>query len=99
MTIVVVKDSISKAVVAHSVPCKGVAVDWTAQQLVRDIKRLGYRRRVVLKSDQELAITALLDEVAAARTDGPTSLEYAPCSDSRPRQRGAGGQDKGLTSA
>ena len=38
MTIVVVKDSISKAVVAHSIPCKSVAVDWSAQQLVRDIK-------------------------------------------------------------
>ena len=55
-TIVVMKDVDSKAIIAHTVPCKGAEVEWTSQQLCRDIRRLGYHGRVQLRSDQEPAI-------------------------------------------
>ena len=83
MAIVVMKDSISKAIVAHSVPCKGVEVDWVAKQLVKDIRKLGYYDRVVLKSDQEPAIVALLDQMAQERSEAPTTLEHSPVTDSQ----------------
>ena len=62
VNILVAKDSRSEALFAHVVPSKGVderrfAVD----MLVEDCKRLGYSR-IILKSDNEVAIVRLLTE-------------------------------------
>ena len=60
--ILVIRDSRTKAVFVHVVPCKGIddkrfAVD----AIVQSVKWLGYTR-VVLKSDNEPAILKLLTE-------------------------------------
>ena len=51
MPAVAIRDSVSKALVAHVIPGKGLDYDWTAQQVAADIGRIGYPR-VVLRSDQ-----------------------------------------------
>lgn len=63
LKILVVKDSMSKAISAHAVSCKGIGADgYAVEKLKRDILWLGYSR-VTLRSDNEPAIVALLQEV------------------------------------
>ena len=62
LKILVVKDSLSRTICAHTVPCKGVGSDgYAVEKLKRDILWLGYSR-VTLKSDNERAIVALMRE-------------------------------------
>ena len=62
MKILVVKDAYSKFIGAHVVPMKGVGPDrYAAEKLRRDILWLGYSR-VIIKTDNEPAIVALLGE-------------------------------------
>ena len=62
LKILVVKDSMSRTVCAHAVPCKGVGSDrYAVEKLKRDILWLGYSR-VTLRSDNEPAILALMTE-------------------------------------
>ena len=82
LTVVVMKDSNSRALASHVVPAKGAEVEWAAKQICRDIQRWGYHGRVILKSDQEPAIMAFLDSVARERSDIPTTLEHSPVADS-----------------
>ena len=74
MKILVVKHSKSKIVNAHVVKSKGVEDDGCAvEKLKRDILWLGYRN-VILKSDNEAAIVALLREALRGlrvEVDGP----------------------------
>ena len=83
MPAVVIRDSASKALFAHVIPGKGLDYDWTAQQVAADIGRMGYPR-VVLRSDQEPAITAMVDRVKAIRDEQgkETDIEWAPKYDS-----------------
>ncbi len=78
---VVMRDWSSKAIFAHLIPGKGSDHDWTAHQLVNDIKKLGYKD-VVIRSDQEPAIMALVDKVAQLR-DEVTIKESSPVGDSQ----------------
>ena len=66
LKILVVKDSMSRTICAHAVPCKGVGSDrYAVEKLKRDILWLGYSR-VTLKSDNEKAILALMSEALRA---------------------------------
>ena len=57
---VAIRDSTSKALFAHVIPGKGMDYEWTAKQVCADIGRLGYPR-VLIRSDQEPVITALVE--------------------------------------
>ena len=83
MPAVAIRDSISKALFAHVIPGKGIDFEWTANQLVADIGRVGYPR-VVIRSDQEPAIVALVDKIKEIRDSQlkETTLECSPKSDS-----------------
>ena len=79
MPAVVIRDSASKALFAHVIPGKGLDYDWTAQQVAADIGRMGYPR-IVIRSDQEPAITAMVDRVKAIRDEQgkETDVEWLP---------------------
>ena len=62
---------------------KELDYEWTSQQMVVDIGRLGYPE-VVIRSDQEPAVTAMVDRIKEIR-DGQqkeTILEWSPKYDS-----------------
>ncbi len=61
MPIVVVKESKTKMIVAKSVPSKGVE-NYAVEAVKRAVERLGHRRLIV-SSDNELAILALKEAV------------------------------------
>ena len=94
LTVIVMKDNLSKAVASHVVPVKGAELEWTAQRIAKDITRWGYRGRVILKSDQEPAIVAFLEQVAQERGSAPTTLEHSPVTDSQSN----GGAERGVRS-
>ena len=57
----------SKLLVAHVVPSKGAREEWIADEVVKDLKKMGHHGHVVLRSDQEPAIVSLLERVAEVR--------------------------------
>ena len=81
--VLVAKDRETKMFAAHVVPEKGINVEWIAQQIVRDLKKCGIHGDVTLRSDQEPAITSVLDEVCKVRKDARTVPEVSPTGDSR----------------
>ena len=60
LPILIVKDRRTKAIAAHPMPAKGASHPYPAKALLGDIERLGYKR-VVVESDQEPAIVALVN--------------------------------------
>ena len=85
--VIVAKDKQTKMLFAHVVPQKGGNVDWATSQTVTDIERCGYYGKVVLRGDQEPAITDYLREVARKRYDLETVLENSPVDDSESNGR------------
>ncbi len=75
-----IRDSKARAVFANVIPSKGLDWTWTAQQVIADIGKMGYRK-VVLRSDQEPAVSALLDKIKELRNE-ETIIEWAPRFDS-----------------
>jgi hypothetical protein len=61
--ILVVKDSLTKAIFGEVLPCKGIGHPYCARTLVRIVANLGHPQ-VVLKSDDEPAIVALKRQAA-----------------------------------
>ena len=51
---------------AYVVPQKGSAWMWVASQLERDVRRFGYNGRIVIKSDGENAIKAIVEDALKA---------------------------------
>ncbi|CAK0792935.1 unnamed protein product [Prorocentrum cordatum] len=82
MTLLVCLDFDSSAIESANVMEKG-AVDYGVKVLVQSLQYWG-RKRVVVSSDQENAITALARAAAAAR-DEETVLQVGPGLDSRPK--------------
>ena len=79
MPAVVMRDHTTKALFAHVVPGKGADFEWTARQVVSDIAKMGYTR-VVIRSDQEPAITAMVDKIRELRNE-ETIVEWSPAHD------------------
>ena len=73
---VAMRDNKSKFLCGHMIPGKGMDMEWTAQRVTTDIDNLGYRR-IVLRSDQELAILALPEKVERLCST-EVNLETAP---------------------
>ena len=80
-------DKGSDAVLAHVVPQKGSAWEWVASQLDKDIKKWGYRGRVVVKSDGENAARELMEELARKRAEAATVVECSKPYDSKSNGR------------
>eukprot|EP00969_Alexandrium_andersonii_P230023 10159027-Alexandrium_andersonii.AAC.1 len=59
LTVLVIKDRDSRASMAHPALCKGRLHDDTVDQAVASIRGLGHHRRVLLKTDNELALVDL----------------------------------------
>ena len=78
-----IRDCVSKALFAHIIPGQGLDYEWTAKQVAADIGRMGYPK-VVLRSDQEPAITASVDKIREIRDNEQkeTQVEWAPRYDS-----------------
>ena len=84
VTVLVGRHSQTKMLLAHVVPCKGSTVEWLINQLLRDLRKFGIHGRVILKLDQESALTDLLTKVGQARglTD-QTLIEASPKNESQ----------------
>ena len=62
LPVLIVRDRRSKSTWSHPVPSKGVEHPWPAKALMNDLDMTGYKR-VILKSDQEPSIVALVNAV------------------------------------
>ena len=56
---------------------------WKAQQVVRDLERLGHNGRLVIRCDQEAALKSLVSEVARVRGDAVAVSEHSAVEDSQ----------------
>eukprot|EP00969_Alexandrium_andersonii_P120349 5320456-Alexandrium_andersonii.AAC.1 len=66
LTVLVLKDRDSRAIIAHPVLRKGRLHSDTVEQAAESIRRLGHRGRVLLNTDNELALIDLKQGVADA---------------------------------
>eukprot|EP00969_Alexandrium_andersonii_P316005 13961967-Alexandrium_andersonii.AAC.1 len=64
LTVLVLKDRSSRAILAHPALCKGRLREDTVDQAVSSIHRLGRRRKVLLKTDNEPNLVDLRAGVA-----------------------------------
>ena len=81
--VLVARDRETRMTVSHVVPVKGGDQEWVAEQLTRDILKLGLHGDLTLRSDEEPAIVDLLKQVAKLRGVGRTFLEQSPVGDSK----------------
>ena len=65
--VLVMRDPETRLLAAHAVPMKGAVVEWTAQQDVRHLERLGHHGRLVIRCDQDAALKSLVSEAARMR--------------------------------
>ena len=79
----VMRDPETRLLSAHAVPTKGAVVEWTAQQVVRHLERLGHHGRLVIRCDQDAALKSLVSEAARMRGDAVTISEHSAVGDSR----------------
>jgi hypothetical protein len=80
MIIQVARDEESRSLLVRAVPRKGLAHVHGAEQLIRDIGELGYKK-VILKADNEPATHALREEIKKQRRE-ETLLENSPVGES-----------------
>ena len=66
------RDPETRHLSAHAVHTKGAVVEWIAQQVVRDLERLGHHGRLVILCDQDAALKSLVSEAARMRGDAVT---------------------------
>eukprot|EP00969_Alexandrium_andersonii_P019391 846374-Alexandrium_andersonii.AAC.1 len=64
LTVLVIKDRDSRAILAHPPLCKGRLRDDAMDQAAASIRRLGHRQRVLLKTGNEPALVDLRRAVA-----------------------------------
>ena len=84
LTILVMKDRDSRMLGAAVVPRKGTTGRYAADEVVDFLRELGCSAMpVTLKSDQEPAIVALLDEVVRRRPTAQTFIEHSPVGESQ----------------
>ena len=85
-TVLVTRDRKSSGVCAHVVPRKGAGGGYIVKQYDRDVKKLGYHHKILIRSDGEPAIKDLLNKVAELRAP-ETVLENSPAGDSKANGR------------
>ena len=65
--VLVGREKKTKMMLALVVPFKGGGVAWLVRQVLRDLRKMGVRGKVVLKSDQEKPILDVLNDVCKQR--------------------------------
>ena len=78
----IAKDRRTRMLFAHVVPRKGFAHEHGAEEMIKDIEKLGYSD-VILKCDGEAALKTIQEVVRNRREKGKTVLENSPVGDSR----------------
>jgi hypothetical protein len=81
IAIQVARDRRTRMIFAHVVPKKGCTHEHGAQEMIKDIGKLGYQE-VILKCDGEPALKSVQNEVKRIRAD-TTIVENSPVGDSR----------------
>ena len=79
-------DKNSGGTCATVVPKKGAGGGYAVKQVYRDIRKMGHRHKIILRSDGEPAIKSLFEKVANMRAS-ETLLEQSPLGDSRANGR------------
>ena len=72
--VITIKDDDTKSVRAHVVPRKG-DIDWVADEVIKDISKLGHSAEVIIKSDQEPALIDLRKTIVQRRGKSAKTLE------------------------
>ena len=77
--VLVMKDRDTGMMCSMLVKEKGAADEYVIKRIIAFIKELGYESaKLVLKSDQESSVKAVIDKVTKARGDAPTLPEHSP---------------------
>ena len=101
--IIVAKHRDSKSVLARVVPVKGASNDFAAKRIWAFLRELGLEHAdLVLRSDKELAIVDLLNEVSRKRGPAKSFLEQSSVGESQSNgmiERGIEGQIRVLKDA
>ena len=88
LTFLVVQESMCRSVWAYAVESKGSSEVWLTDQIVEDMETVGVTsERIILKSDQEPAITDLQRSIVARRAGHGTALEKSRVGDSNSNGR------------
>ena len=87
MTILVMIETMCRSIWAYAVESKGSDA-WVAEQMVDDLETVGLaNERIIIKADQEAAITDLQKTVAKLRKDHGSALEQSRVGDSNSNGR------------
>ena len=83
LKVLVAKDRDSKMMLSEVIPSKGSTGKFAAARTAAFIRELGYGTvPIILKSDQEAACGALINEIATIRAPAPTQIEQSPVASS-----------------
>ena len=87
MTILVMLETMCRSIWAYAVDHKG-SDSWLSEQIIDDLETVGLaNERIVIKADQEVAITDLQRSVARLRKDYGSALEQSRVGDSNSNGR------------
>ena len=79
MPVLVMKEKHSKMTMASVVPKKGSFGVFASKRAMSFLKEIGLDKAdIVIKSDQEAAVGALVDDIKRMRNDSRTVVEYSP---------------------
>ena len=88
MTVLLMIQSLFRSLWAYMVQCKGSTDEWLAEQITDDLETIGLAgERLIIKADQEVAITDVQRAVAVARSQFGTAIEQARVGDSNSTRR------------
>ncbi len=73
-TLLVMRDRDSKSIRAWALEHKGVDMTETVNRAVAGVQQLGYRGRVLIRTDGEGALKSLRNAITAALPDGATPI-------------------------
>ena len=88
MTVMLMVESLFRSMWAYTVQRKGATDEWLAEQITDDFETIGLAgERLIIKANQETAITDVQRAVAAARSKFGTAIEQARVGDSNSNGR------------
>jgi len=83
VTAIAIRDRATKFLTGHVVEQKGAGQQGAVSQVLKDLRKMGYHDKVVIRTDQEASIVDLFKRLAMDRGASKTILETAPRSDSK----------------